>query len=129
MKSKLKKILLLLVVCFITWVVFFHLKYRENTTIYISSQKSQIDLNEVNLFIDGKLKDTLNIKEYYDLNMYVYKDDFSIGKHSIELKTLDGESYLKENFFYLGLVNWTVISCFDKKDYSFHTYFTKPILL
>lgn len=129
MISKLKKILLLLMICLVTWIIFFHLKYKDNTTIYISSQKSEIGLKEVKLYIDEELKDTLNLKEYFDLNMYAYKDNFSIGKHSIELKTLNDESCLKESFFYLGLVNWSVVSYYGKGDYSFHTYFSKPLLL
>lgn len=129
MKKRIKRIIVLIISCLLIGIISSHIVYKENTIIYISSQRSEIDINLLKLYIDGEFKDTLNLNNYSDLHMYIYKDDFSFGNHTIELKSLDNKIYLKENFYYYGMVNWLVIGCYGNDDYSFNNYFKKPSLL
>lgn len=121
-----KKALLVVVVLSTGLVLFNQCVNDYNTTIYLSSQRRDINSYKLNLYLDDEFIQEVDLKKHYDLDFYVLEKNLTLGEHSVELKTLSGESLFKRDFFYTGIVNWISIGIYEDGEFSFEKFFLKP---
>lgn len=121
------KIIVILTVVLLCLIYFLNLNI--NTTIYISSQRKNLKQENVNLYLDNRLIESIDLKKYYDLNLYSNKVDLSLGNHIIELRNTDGKIIFSKKFTYYGINNFIIIGYFDENKASFEQIFSKPKLL
>lgn len=125
MKNKIKIILMLFFLAFISYEIYFFMTKKANVFIYVTGQSSNtLKDDKAILIIDSKVIDTINLNQHF---AYYEVLTLPFGKSKVQVKGAKHQYEFETSVSFWGLFNWNVIEYTDE-GFKHQVHFLPPII-
>lgn len=123
MKNKLKIILIVLFLAFISYESYIFINAKGNTFIYISGQSTNsTEDDKAILYVNDNVIDTIYLNRHF-----AYYDELMLpfGKSTLKIKKIDSDTTFTKRINFYGIYKWNIIEYTDT-GFIDETYFFTP---